>query len=155
MKQQGAAGWLLHDVQNRGVSAYIISALLFAFYFALYVGQYHENPSGPYEHFQAFLYPGTVMLDQLGALIFSPLGPDKWGNPFGSRWHVYGLLYTIAIFSGGAYMIYRYKHNRYQIVRTSVVMFIQISFAFSIPILLKFFHQPEYYFSYLWPLKID
>ena len=52
-------------------------------------------------------------------------------------------------------MIAKYKHNKYLIVRTSVVMFVQISFAFSIPILLKFFHQPEYYFSYLWPLKID
>ena len=34
-------------------------------------------------------------------------------------------------------------------------MLIQVSFAFSIPILLKFFHHPEYYFSYLWPLKFD
>ena len=72
-----------------------------------------------------------------------------------SRWTVYGLLYTVAILGGGAYMSWKYKHNKYQAVRTLVVMFIQVSFAFSVPILLKFFHHPEYYFSYLWPLKFD
>lgn len=72
-----------------------------------------------------------------------------------SRWHVYGLLYTLAITLGGAYVTYKYRHNKYQVVRTMVVMLIQVSFAFSIPILLKFFHHPEYYFSYLWPLKFD
>ena len=34
-------------------------------------------------------------------------------------------------------------------------MFVQTSFAFSVPTLLKFFHKPEYYFSYMWPLKMD
>lgn len=72
-----------------------------------------------------------------------------------NRWHVYGLLYTLAIVSGGLWVTRKYRHNKYQVVRTLVVMLIQVSFAFSIPILLKFFHHPEYYFSYLWPLKFD
>jgi polyferredoxin len=35
------------------------------------------------------------------------------------------------------------------------VIFVQVVFAFSIPQLLKFLKQPEYYFSYFWPLKFD
>src|SRR4029077_3662577 len=31
----------------------------------------------------------------------------------------------------------------------------QVVFAFAIPNILKFLHQPEFYFSYLWPLKMD
>jgi ferredoxin-type protein NapH len=72
-----------------------------------------------------------------------------------SKWTLYGLLYTIAIVSGGIFVIRRYRHNRYQVIRTIVVMTTQITLAFSIPQVLKFFHQPEYYFSYLWPLKLD
>jgi len=34
-------------------------------------------------------------------------------------------------------------------------MFVQVVFAFAIPHILKFLHQPEFYFSYLWPLKMD
>ncbi len=72
-----------------------------------------------------------------------------------NRWHIYGLLYTLAIGVGGALVTWKYRHNAYQVVRTLVVMLVQVSFAFSVPILLKFFGEPEFYFSYLWPLKID
>jgi polyferredoxin len=71
------------------------------------------------------------------------------------KWILYGLLYTIAIVAGGVYVIRKYKQSRYQIVRTVVVMFTQVVLAFAVPLILKFFHRPEYYFSYLWPLKLD
>lgn len=83
------------------------------------------------------------------------LTPLAKGIGLDSKWTLYGLLYTIAIVWGGVYVIRKYRHNRYQIVRTSVVMFVQIVFAFAIPQILGFLHQPEYYFSYLWPLKFD
>jgi ferredoxin-type protein NapH len=73
----------------------------------------------------------------------------------GSKWTLYGLIYSIAIVAGGLYVIKKYRHNRYQIVRTIVVMAVQVVLAFSVPLILKFFHQPEFYFSYLWPLKFD
>ena len=79
---------------------------------------------------------------------------DNWEH-FGNRWTVYGLLYTVAILVGGVLVSMKYRHNRYQLVRTAVVMFVQASFAFSIPVLLKFFGHPEYYLSYMWPLKIE
>jgi Pyruvate/2-oxoacid:ferredoxin oxidoreductase delta subunit len=71
------------------------------------------------------------------------------------KWMLYGLLYTVCIGIGGTYVIWKYRHNRYQIVRTSVVIFVQIAFAFTIPMWLKLIGKPDYYFSYIWPLKID
>jgi ferredoxin-type protein NapH len=72
-----------------------------------------------------------------------------------SKWTLYGLLYTCAVSAGGLYMLGRYLHNRYQVARTLVVIGVQATFGFSVPVLLKLFAQPEYYLSYFWPLKID
>lgn len=105
-----------------------------------------------------------VGLATLGATVFMAffsyafLDATAWQNLEASsfnRWHIYGSLYSLAILSGGIYVSYKYRHNKYQVVRTALVVLIQISFAFSIPILLKFFSHPEFYFSYLWPLKYD
>ena len=47
----------------------------------------------------------------------------------------------------------KYRHNRYQLIRTASVMFFQLGFAFLIPQILKSFNEPEFYFTYFWPLK--
>lgn len=83
---------------------------------------------------------------------FTPLGQALG---LGGKWGFYGLLYTLAVLIGGVHMLRKYRHNRYQVVRTSVVMAVQVVFAFSVPLILKAFQYPEYYFSYLWPLKLD
>jgi ferredoxin-type protein NapH len=72
-----------------------------------------------------------------------------------SKWGLYGLIYTLSVTAGGVYMLGRYLHNRYQVVRTLVVMAVQCTFGFSVPVVLGLFRQPEYYLSYFWPLKID
>lgn len=112
-----------HDMTNRGVTGWIVAALLTGFYVALY--------------FTEALTP--------------------WAKAVGlsSKWDLYGVLYTVAIVGGGLAVMRKYGHNRYQVIRTSVVMFVQVVFAFSIPQMLKFFHQPDYYLSYFWPLKFD
>jgi len=71
------------------------------------------------------------------------------------KWFLYGFLYTIAILVFGVRMFMKYRHNRYQQIRTASVMFFQLAFAFILPNLLKMLNQPEYYFSYFWPLKYD
>jgi polyferredoxin len=123
MIKPGALSWFQHDVAHRGITAYIVSALLFAFYLVLY---YTEMFTG-------------------------------WAHALGlaSKWTLYGLLYTLAVTIGGLYVIRKYRHNRYQIIRTAVVIVTQATLAFSIPLILKFFQQPEYYLSYFWPLKLD
>lgn len=76
-------------------------------------------------------------------------------NGLDSKWSLYGLLYSMAVTVGGVFVCGRYWHNRYQVVRTSVVMAVQVTFGFSVPVILSMFAQPGYYLSYFWPLKID
>lgn len=68
-------------------------------------------------------------------------------------WFLYGSFYTLAVLVMGARAIIKYRHNRYQIVRTISVMSAQLFLAFLIPAVLVMFKQPEFYFSYFWPLK--
>lgn len=72
-----------------------------------------------------------------------------------NQWFLYGFLYTLAVCTFGVRMIMRYRHNRYQQIRTVSVMFFQLGFAFLIPHILRMLNQPEFYFSYFWPLKYD
>lgn len=72
-----------------------------------------------------------------------------------SKWGLYGLLYTMAVTAGGVHMLRKHRHDRYQVVRTLVVMVVQVTFGFSVPVLLSVFARPAYYLSYFWPLKID
>ena len=123
MIQPGLGNRLIYDVTHRGLSAWLLSFLLSAFYLDLY---FTEHLTG----------------------IAQSLGLD-------GKWTLYGLLYTLAIVSGGVYVLRKYRHNRYQVIRTLVVIFVQVILGFSVPQLLKFLHQPEFYFSYFWPLKID
>jgi hypothetical protein len=53
----------------------------------------------------------------------------------------------------GIRALIKYRHSRYQVVRTSSVIFFQLVFAFLIPSLLAFFKEPEKYPSYFWPLS--
>ena len=89
---------------------------------------------------------GERSLRALGHLVYAALD---------SRWTLYGLVYTMAVTAGGLFVIGRYLHNRYQVVRTLVVMGVQSVFGFAVPLVLKLFAMPEYYLSYFWPLKID
>ena len=57
-----------------------------------------------------------------------------------TQWFVYGALYTLAIMLFGIKFIYKYRHNRYQIIRTFGHV-LQLGFAFLIPELLHFFTQ--------------
>jgi polyferredoxin len=70
-----------------------------------------------------------------------------------SQWFLYGLLYTVIVLVMGIRMIANYRHNRYQVVRTSSVMFFQTAFAFLIPEILVRLNQPYYDFKNIWPLN--
>lgn len=129
MRQQGAIGWLKHDVTHRGITAFGLSFSLIAFYVLLYFGGQWGIPD--------------------------VITPAARALGLGSKWTLYGALYTAAITLGGVYVTWKYKHNNYQIVRTSIVVLVQATLAFSVPLILKGFEQPEVYMSYLWPLKIE
>jgi ferredoxin-type protein NapH len=86
--------------------------------------------------------------------VFDPLSLLLKGN-VADKWFVYGACYTLAVLVMGVRMMYKYRHNRYQLVRTLSVMFFQLGFAFILPSVLVLLNKPEFYFTYFWPLKYD
>ena len=86
--------------------------------------------------------------------LFDPLSRGLSGNP-ASQWFVYGTLYTVAIFAFGIKFIWKYRHNRYEIIRTVSVMFFQTAFAFLIPEFMSRLNGklPYYDLKNIWPLN--
>ncbi len=84
--------------------------------------------------------------------LLEPLSQAMRHGP-ADQWFLYGFLYTAAVWVFGLRMVMKYRHNRYQLMRTASVMFFQLVFAFWLPGLLKALNQPEFYFTYFWPLK--
>nr|WP_299072782.1 4Fe-4S dicluster domain-containing protein [uncultured Allomuricauda sp.] len=93
--------------------------------------------------------------------LFDPLSRALSGNP-ASQWFVYGTLYTVAILAFGIKFIWKYRHNRYERIRTMSVMFFQTAFAFIIPELMARLNGssvlnggslPYYDLKNMWPLN--
>ena len=132
-------GIMFKGLTARGAIAWLLGVVFTAFYVALYF----------YEDLQARGMPkvldgGIRLLDPLARLLS---GHDA------DKWFLYGTLYTLAILVMGVRMLAKYRHSRYQQLRTVSVMFFQLGFAFLVPSFLKLLQSPEYYFSYFWPLK--
>lgn len=58
-----------------------------------------------------------------------------------NQWFAYGLVYTFAVIVMGFRFILKYRHSKYQIVRTLSVAFVQLVIAFSLP---AFFEAMNY-----------
>jgi len=84
----------------------------------------------------------------------SPISQALSGNS-ASQWFLYGLMYSVIVIVMGLRMLAKYRHNKYQIWRTSSVMFFQTAFAFLIPEILVRLNQPWYDFKNIWPLDYD
>jgi len=69
------------------------------------------------------------------------------------RWFLYGTIYTLSVIIMAVRMMVKYRHNRYQIIRSISVSFFQLGFSFLIPSILVRLNKPEFYFNYFWPLK--
>jgi ferredoxin-type protein NapH len=126
-------GVMFRSLSNRGAIAYLLGILLTGFYVCLY--WYSEKMTG---------------LIQL----FDPLSQFA-RHRAADQWFVYGTLYTLGVLLLGAKFIYKYRGNRYQIIRTCSVMFFQLVFAWLVPAWMLMMNQPEFYFTYFWPLKYD
>lgn len=129
------------SLTNRGVSAWGLGVLITGFYIVLYfypefLGQVKEGPNG-----------GLIAF-------FDPLSYSLSGNP-ASQWFVYGTLYTLAILAFGIKFIFKYRHSRYQIIRTLSVMFFQLCFAFILPEIMARLNGdlPYYDLKNIWPLN--
>ena len=85
-------------------------------------------------------------------IMLDPISESLSGNP-ASEWFLYGFLYTTIVLVMGIRMISKYRHNKYQMIRTGSVMFFQLAFAFLIPEILVRLNQPWYDFKNIWPLN--
>lgn len=96
--------------------------------------------------------------DSLSGLIsmFDPLSYLLTGGK-ANQWFLYGTVYTFLIFFLGIKFIYKYRHNRYQVIRTISVIIFQVLFAYAIPHILEAFNDYQGYFGkdlkQVWPLN--
>lgn len=126
-------GIMFSGTMSRGLISWMLGLLLTGFYIVLY--WYPEH-----------LERAIRLADPL-AMAMTGMAADQW--------FLYGFLYTLAICTFGIRMFLKYRHNRYQLVRTASVMFFQLGLAFLLPQFLKKINQPEFYFTYFWPLKYE
>ncbi len=86
--------------------------------------------------------------------LVDPISESLSGN-MASQWFLYGFLYCTVMVVMAIRMYIKYRHNKYQILRTTSVLFFQIVFAFLIPEILVRFEKPWYDFKNAFPLDYD
>ena len=118
---------------NRGWIAWLVFIFLVSFYLILYFRpEYATN--------------WTYLVD--------PISESLSGNPAG-HWLVYGFMYCVVMLVMAVRMYIKYRHNLYQVVRTTSVLFFQIVFAFLIPEIMVRLQMPYYDFKNAFPLDYD
>ena len=133
------------SISSRGLLGWITGITLTLFYIVLYF-------------FPIYLGLGSNGASNTGLIaLFDPLSKILSGNP-ASQWFVYGTLYTVAILVFGYKFLLKYRHNRYQQLRTFSVMFFQLGFAFLIPEFMARLNSDSFNLPYtdlknMWPLN--
>ena len=121
---------------NKGWIAWLVFIFLVSFYMVLYFkSEYAVN--------------WTYLVD--------PISESLSGNPAG-HWFVYGFMYCVVMVVMAVRMYIKYRHNMYQMVRTTSVLFFQIVFAFLIPeimVRLQLSYSKGYDFKNAFPLDYD
>ena len=126
-------GIYLESATNRGWIAWFVLVYLVTFYLVLYfMPDYAVN--------------WTFILDPIS---------EALNGGEASQWFVYGFLYCTIMLTMGVRMFIKYRHNKYQIVRTISVLFFQIVFAFLIPEIMASLGKPGYDFKNAFPLDYD
>jgi ferredoxin len=151
----GAVGWIIdiyrgttpgiknhgnshRAVQRGGWAGWLLTIMLGAFYAAYYADTYLHG--GPH-----YLAAASRLLDPLSELI---RGEGRGAH----HWFLYGYLYCVFMVIFGVRMFLRFRHSRYQMLRTASVLFFQLLLAFFIPYFLEALNQPNFYPTYFWPL---
>jgi Pyruvate/2-oxoacid:ferredoxin oxidoreductase delta subunit len=118
---------------NRGWIAWLVLVYLVTFYLLLYF-------------YPDYVVNWTFLLD--------PISKSLNGG-VASQWFVYGFLYCTLMVVMAARMYIKYRHDVYQVVRTTSVLFFQIVFAFLIPEIMISLNKPGYDFKNAFPLDYD
>jgi len=126
-------GIWLNPATNRGWIGWLVFLFLVGFYVLLYF-------------YPDFIVNWTYIVD--------PISQYLSGN-LASQWFLYGFLYCVVMVVMAIRMYIKYRHNKYQTLRTTSVLFFQIVFAFLIPEILVRFEKPWYDFKNAFPLDYD
>ncbi len=90
--------------------------------------------------------------------LFDPVSKILRGKA-ADQWFLYGTLYTFVILFLGLKFIVKYRHNRYQLIRTISVIFAQLIFAYFLPMILESFFTDSPSlgkdFKSIWPLEYN
>ncbi|WP_232830136.1 4Fe-4S dicluster domain-containing protein [Lewinella sp. IMCC34191] len=147
-----------------GIALLILALVLW------YEGSWRNSPARPADPAGLSAYigilAGTYLIGFYVLLYWTPAHVTPWITMveplktalFGgtaSQWFLYGLLYTLVILVMGVRMITKYRHNKYQLLRTGSVMFFQLAFAFLIPEILGALNKPQQDLKNIWPLDYD
>jgi len=124
-------GIFQHSATNRGTLGLVAFIYFVSFYLLLYF-------------FPNYLINPILSVDPI----------KNWlsGNA-SDQWFLYGFMYCSVMTVFAIRMFIKYRHNAYQLLRTSVVLFFQIAFAFIIPEILVAFNKPWFDFKNAWPLN--
>ncbi len=134
-----------NSLSNRGLWGWIFGIIITGFYVLLY-------------WFPQYLGLGENGASNTGLIaLFDPLSYLLNGKP-ASQWFMYGTIYTVAILAMGYKFILKYKHNKYQVIRTISVMFFQLGIAYLLAELLGNLNSKDslYYakdLKNMWPLN--
>ena len=126
-------GIYLESSTNKGLIAWLVLIYLVGFYLLLY------------------FMPDYVVN---WTFIFDPISNALNGGN-ASQWFVYGFLYCVIMLVMATRMYIKYRHNKYQVIRTTSVLFFQIVFAFLIPEIMTSLNMPGYDFKNAFPLDYD
>lgn len=118
------------SLNKKGIIGIILGSGLILFYVLLY-------------WFPAYLAEWVNLLNPLSQIL---------NGHEANNWFLYGLLYTIAILVMGVRFLIKYRHSKYQILRTISVMFFQLCFAFFMPNILGLLNLPSIDLKNIWPL---
>lgn len=124
-------GIFQHSATNKGTIGFITAFYFIAFYCFLYF-------------FPNYLVNPILAVDGVSKSLS--------GNP-ASQWFLYGFMYCVIMSLFAIRMFIKYRHNKYQMIRTGVVLFFQVAFAFLIPEILVAFNKPWFDFKNAWPLN--
>ncbi len=134
----GAAGIKNNNVfkqsaSNRGWIGWLTLFYLVSFYILLYF-------------FPQFLSNQIALVNPISLSLSGKIA---------SNWFLYGFLYCTVMTVMAIRMGIKYRHSNYQLLRTAVVLFFQIAFAFLIPEILTRLNLPSMDLKNAWPLKYD
>ena len=118
------------SVSNSGWLSILLGIYLIGFYIVLYF-------------YPEYLTNWIILVDPISKALSGSMA---------SQWFLYGFLYCLIMVVMGIRMFIKYRHNRYQLIRTGSVLFFQLSFALLIPELLVKFNNPYMDLKTPWPL---